>query len=92
MIYLVTSIITLDNGRKVFDPTFDTEVFTSYFKALRWLYVEYKQAVSLEYRVWREVPHFRGEFGRQEMFALCYRTDSGSYRVAISRINTEGHH
>lgn len=92
MIYLVTSIITLDNGRKVFDPTFDSEVFTSYFKALRWLFSEYKQAVNLGYRVWREVPSFRAEFGRQEMFALCFKTDTSTYRITISRINSEGHH
>ena len=92
MIYLVSSIITLDNGRQVFDPTFDSEVFTSYFKALRWLFFEYKQAVNLGYRVWREVPSFRAELGRQEMFALCFKTDTSTYRITISRINSEGHH
>ena len=93
MVYLVTSILTKPNGKVCFDPATDTEIFSTYISALRWLVEERKTSVWLGCRVWCEVPTYRSSYGRETMFCLCYQTSYGyTYRLQISRINTDGWH
>lgn len=93
MMYLITSVLTKTDGRSCFNPTTDTEIFNTYFAALRWLVRERQQCRSVGYRVWSETPTYRSNFGRETMFCLCYMSPTDSMtRLTISRINTNGYH
>jgi len=93
MIYLVTSVLTKPDGRTCFNPTTDTEVFNTYFAALRWMVRERQLYRSCDYQVWSETPTYRSNFGRETMFCLCYMLPTNSVtRLTISRINTNGYH
>jgi len=93
MIYLVTSTLTKPNGRVCFNPVTDTEVFTSYISALRWLALERRNYVRLGWGVWTHMPPKRNDSGREAMILLCALNPSGGvYDIQISRINTNGFH
>lgn len=93
MVYLLTSVMTNSEYHTCFNPTTDTEVFGTYFAALRWLVRERRQCRSVGYRVWSETPAYRNDFGRETMYCLCYMSPTYSvYRLTISRITTTGIH
>lgn len=93
MIYLVTCVRITKDHKTIFDPSVDTEVFNTYFAALRYLAREKVILINCGFRVWNETPHFRSDIGRECMFHVCAETPCGFvYRYTISRINTKGFH
>lgn len=93
MVYLLTSVLTKPDGRTCFNPTTDTEVFGTYFAALRWLVRERRSLRRVTCDVWSETPTYRSKFGRETLFCLCYTFSKGSVtRLTISRITTTGVH
>lgn len=93
MVYLLTTFFTKPDGKSCFNPTTDTEVFNTYFAALRWLIRERRAIRCKGYHMWTDTPIKRSQYGRETLFCLCYKLPYGSVtRLTISRININGYH
>lgn len=92
MKYLVTCVMTDAAGHQHFDPVVDTEIYDTYWQALRYLVNEKRWVLDMGGGYHREYPTYRTEFGRQRMLDLCIRLHGNFYRYTISRININGFH
>lgn len=92
MKYLVTCIMTDAEGHKYFDPTMDTEVFDTYWMALRYVVKEKRYVLDMGGGYYREYPTYRSDFGRQRMLDVCINLHGNHYRYTIARININGFH
>lgn len=92
MVYLVTTQIIFPDGRRVFNPAIDTEVYDSYISALRFLVGEYHSMVGEGYFVTRCRPAYRSHYGREMMYKLEFSRGGRTHSYAISRINMNGFH
>lgn len=92
MKYLVTEIIFHNDGRVIFDPAFNTEIFDTYMQALRWLVFERQTAKMCGWPTEVIIPGYRDDCGRQQMISLVRRSSRMKVEFTISRINTNGYH
>lgn len=88
----MTCVMYSPDRRMHFDPVTDTEIFDSYISSLRYLARERASAMGMGARCYNETPIYRCEFGRQEMFSMCFDLLGNHYRWVISRINENGLH
>lgn len=91
-VYLVTSEVVRKDGIIIFDPVTDTEVYSSYFSALRLLCYMRKFALKDGQKVVFNANKQRNKYGREHMCEMRFIRELTYSRFRISRINTEGWH
>ncbi len=90
--FLLTEEFVAKDGRTLFNPVTDCDVFSHYFSALRFVATHHRWANAEGFKSTFIVNRHRNKYGREHMCALYVYHDLSTTRIRITRINTEGWH